>query len=217
LLPNWPLGILITAGGIIVAYKKLNAQNRNTRNHSRILVFTLLYIVVSIYAQSSTTNLNSGATTGIARYALWYLPLFFPLIVSVLAFAAKNKGFIIPLLSVATALSLLNIYSNFPTRPESYTSPSQASLFIQSQAPWAYNPPPEVFAERYSGVGEQVNQSTPRAILGPDCSKVLVFPGIERTEIFAPKDCELGLDTLDRIESLASSIAGSPPKYFYIK
>jgi len=216
LIPNWPFGAVILAAGLIVFLSRLRTRYPRTAIDLKMLVFTVLFMGVSIYAQSSTTNLNSGATTGIARYALWYLPLFFPLIVKSLGFASKSMKLLIPLLSVATALSLMSTYSNFPTLPESYTSPSLASQFIQSNAPWAYNPPPEIFAERYSGVGEGVHKSMPRAVFGPDCKKVLVFAGPERTAIFAPPDCVFGKTDLRTIEIFALSIEDSSPKYFYM-
>lgn len=76
LLPNWPLGLVALMLSVLIRlyskHKKFNASNY-------YLFFVLIYLFVGLYASSSTTNLNSGATPGIARYALWYIPLFFPI------------------------------------------------------------------------------------------------------------------------------------------
>src|SRR5882762_5227097 len=78
---------------------------------------------------------------------------------------------------------------NFPKKPEQYSNPSRLSYFIQSKVPWAYDPPPELFAVRFSGIGTGVYATRMRGILGPDCRKLLLYPGEDRNGVIAPPSC----------------------------
>jgi len=188
LLPNWPLGVAILIGGLVAwrthASRVVSPEKRWAR-----WLFVATYVVVSLYAQSSTVNLNSGGTPGLARYALWYVSLFFPLLLIVLAWCREGPGrrwvgFVCVLL-----LAMHNFAANNPARGESYLTPSPLSYFLQKHAPWLYNPPPEVFAERYSGLGDDTNSLF--AVVGPDCRKFLLLPGENRNMVALSKGCLL--------------------------
>ena len=187
LLPNWPLGLLalVTAGVVW-----LRTRGRAPRQWDRTwLLFLAGYLAINFYAQSSTTNLNSGATPGLARYALWYLPLAFPLFLWLArSCRPRSRGFYaaLPVLAVLVAVSL-NL--NQPRRPERYTDPSMSSRLVQNNLPALYNPPPEVFLERYSGLGESIWKENPKAVLGPDCRKMLVLQGAARHAVVASSKC----------------------------
>lgn len=191
LLPNWPLGV-----GVLALATVLWALQRR-RNQSAAppdwpyLVFAAAFTGVNLLAHASTTNLNSGGTPGIARYALWYLPLAFPFLLYVIDRLPKQVIVRSAFAGMALALVGLSMTWNDPRLTESYETPTALSKFIQTRASWLYSPPHEIFAERYSGVGEAVWQHNPAAIVGPDCRKILALPHHEQGAVFAPASCFL--------------------------
>jgi hypothetical protein len=187
LLPNWPLGmaVLLLAAGMCFWHKSW----RSIFSDKYWFVFLAFYLLINLYAASSTTNLNSGATPGLARYALWFLPLAFPLFLKIFQlFPWRSKQFycIVPLV---LAVSIISIQTNDPGKPEQYTVPSISSFFIQSNFSRIYNPPAEIFLERYSGFGDTVHQKNLRAIVGPDCKKMLLLSGPNLRGGVAPYYC----------------------------
>lgn len=188
LLPNWPLGVAVLVLALLSLWPRSGAAPVRAIDR-RWLAFALGYLLINFYAHSSTTNLNSGATPGLARYALWYLPLAFPLFLRVFTlFPTRSRAWYaaLPLLLLLCAASL---WTNDPRRFEQYTRPSWPSLFVQTHLPFLYNPPAEIFAERYAGIGEEVHQRAVRAVIGPDCRKMLVWPGPQRHGAIGAPDC----------------------------
>ncbi|HEY0064989.1 MAG TPA: hypothetical protein VGC21_22920 [Telluria sp.] len=187
LLPNWPLGL----GVLVLALLSL-AQRRGAPLKTvpvRWTAFFLLYLAINFYAHSSTTNLNSGATPGLARYALWYLPLMFPVFLYVLdLFTPRSRAFYGALL-VLVAVCAVSLKINDPRRYEQYSNPSLSSRFLQTRLPGLYNPPVEIYVERFSGIGEEVHQRPLRALVGPDCGKVLVMAGADKRDALAAPGC----------------------------
>ncbi|EEQ15736.1 Predicted integral membrane protein [Yersinia frederiksenii ATCC 33641] len=187
IIPNWPLGILSIIIAIYVLFRNKNIEYLQTNRH--IGLFLIFYLLINFYAHSSTTNINSGATPGLARYALWYLPLAFP----ILLFISKNITFRNKLSYIITLLlviiSILSLKDNNPKLGEDYTTPSRISFFIQKHLPWLYNPPIEVFQERYSEYGEAVHIKSYLAIMGPDCLKLLISPTNNGQDVLLPHNC----------------------------
>ncbi len=195
LLPNWPLGLLVLLAALVAYLRKpVSLAGPGTW---RVTAFVLACCAINFFAHSSTTNLNSGATPGLARYALWYLPLAFPVFLWVFGhFALRSKR----TLAAGVVLVLLTIVSmgvNNPRRHERYATPSMLSELIQTKLPFLYSPPAEVFLERYSGVGEAVYGKNVRALLGPDCRKILLLPGAGRHGALAPTECMMDAARLD--------------------
>lgn len=194
LLPNWPIGLAV----VLVAFGMWVARNpvHGTAEYgpaatagARWTTFALLYLAINLYAHASTQNLNSGATPGLARYALWYLPLGFPLFMMVFKlFPPKTKRRYAGLALLAGA-SVMSMLVNRPSKLESYEHASLSSTFIQKYLPGLYNPPAEIFEERFSGLGEGVHARLLRAVFGPDCAKMLVTPGPGRRDAVAPAGC----------------------------
>ncbi len=195
LLPNWSLGSAALVLGLCIW---LSSKDRHPANFDRgLLIFLILYFFINLYAHSSTTNLNTGATPGLARYALWYLPLAFPIIYRIfVSFTWGRTGFYF-LIPTILFISVLSVKRNDPRKPENYSRPSLTSYFIQSKLPWLYNPPPEVFLERYSGFGEGVYSQNIRGVIGPDCRKLLLLSGDNRERVIAPEDCSFDPVKLD--------------------
>ncbi|MGT3241548.1 hypothetical protein ACVSUJ_02930 [Yersinia enterocolitica] len=187
IIPNWPLGVL----SIILAIFMLS-QKKN-REHfyfdGKITLFLILYLLINFYAHSSTTNINSGATPGLARYALWYLPLAFPIFL----FISKNiiwrsRLFYLIIISIVIT-SISTFKNNDPRKGENYSTPSKISFFIQKRLPWLYNSPVEVFQERYSGYGENIHNKSYLGIIGPNCRKLLVSPTHNGSDVISPSNC----------------------------
>lgn len=187
LLPNWPLGLAYVLMGIYFLYR--NSAIVTFRQNVLIYLFLICFFFVNAFAHASTTNVNSGATPGLARYALWYMPIMYPIIMYVNCKLIEKKlafyVFILPFL----ALAIINLKLNNPEVNDDCGTPSSLSFFLQKYMPWVYDPPAEVFSERYSGVGERVLFYNPRGIIGPDCKKILVYPGEGRNKFFFPSHC----------------------------
>ena len=84
LLPNWPFGVFIIITILVITLKRTNISNVLYLDINW-WIFLVGYLLISLFAQSSTENLNSGATPGSSRYALWYISLFFPFLLIILS------------------------------------------------------------------------------------------------------------------------------------
>lgn len=171
LFPNWPLSIV----ALMLALIALRGKRTNRLNVFCWLAFVACYTSVSILAQSSTPNLNSGATPGIARYALWYLGLFFPAMLIIADKFLSSKWVSFGSLAFIAIGLIFSVEFFRPTLPQEYNKPSLISFWIQKHLPNVYNPPPEIFAERYGGVGEDASLWKALAVVGPDCQKILLI------------------------------------------
>lgn len=213
LLPNWPIGIFFTlAAGTIFILRK----NDDFFTIDKFFAFFFVcFFIVNFYAHASTTNLNSGATLGVARYSLWYLPMFFPIAYYVICNYPRNKYLVISSVFSLIALAILSLILNNPKNHEDYKTPTRLSSLIQTHASFLYDPPPEVFAERYSGLGEAIHATNPRGILGPDCKKILIYPGEGRTNITSASGCFVDFS---KLQNVATALAtGSRQKEaFYV-
>nr|GFC11403.1 hypothetical protein [Tanacetum cinerariifolium] len=197
LLPNWSVGLIMIIAAVIIRFCKLSTGEETSK--PAFYAFLALYFMINFYAHGSTENLNSGATPGLARYALWYLPATFPVCYYTIRNLHLRKWLAWPLLLLALIAGIASIRQYNPVKPENYTTPSWLSMLIQTRLPYLYNPPAEVFAERYSGEGELIQTLSPRGVVGPDCRKILVFAGKGRQRVTAPPRCMMDRD---RVESL---------------
>jgi hypothetical protein len=213
LLPNWPLGLLTLI--LVIGLMVLKRDHRPGKIDSpRWTVFFLLYLAINFYAHSSTTNLNSGATPGLARYALWYLPLTFPYLYEISTYVTARPRHLVPVGLVLLLLLGQSVIANDPRRPERYCWPSHLSYGIQSRISWAYNPPAEVFMERYSGFGESVHDRHISALVGPDCRKVLLLSGSEGRTAACPEKCRF--DQV-KLQALIGALNTQGPAGRYIR
>lgn len=185
LLPNWPLSIVLIVAGL-----GFLARGRRGTSNRPFAIFVALYLIINLFAQSSTTNINSGATPGLSRYALWYIPLFFPLVLAFIEWAMSSRLIVRVIANgLIFVYAAANAYIYDPRQHESYSTPTPLSKLIQEDAPSLYNPPEEVFAERFSGYGETEKTHKLSAILGPSCDKLLIIPGRDTAEIASPAHC----------------------------
>lgn len=208
LLPNWPLGliVLIAAAALALYHRRKSSITFDVP----FAVFVFLYYAISFYAQSSTTNLNSGATTSVARYALWYIALFFPIFLFVISKLSKRPYLWGTTGVIAVIFSLLH---DRPNLGENYTTPTALSYAVQRYLPSLYTPPAEIFAERYSGYGEGIYSQNIRGVLGPDCRRLLLYPGPDRNGVAAPAYC---LDDQEKLTAYANNHLGVHGEAFYV-
>ncbi|CAN7247206.1 hypothetical protein LJR230_000911 [Trinickia sp. LjRoot230] len=228
LFPNWPLGVLLIVALIVSLARKLFGRDNMSQASARkrihwreYLIFCACYLIVNLFAQSSTEKLNSGATPGLARYATWYIPLFYPALRTLLRNVQRIKLSTVSgaakLICLVPGLAICIGYTYAFQRPElsegGYVQPSPASRFVQTHWPGTYDPPEEIFAKRYSGVGEAPELATALAVVGPDCRKVLVEKGAGR--IFGLAGC--GLDEKRMSALLRSGTLSEVPRGDYVE
>ncbi len=169
LLPNWWFGFLVLLIALIIATKQ-----KWRFDHLRLwLSYSLVFLVVSLVAQSSTINLNSGASPGPSRYALWYLCLFFPALLLLIRSIRQNWWMRSGFLTLVVLGGLYSLMNYIPVNGSTaHCQPSAASWWLQKNLPGLYDPPAEIFSERYGGVCELITSHKKAAIIGPDCRKV---------------------------------------------
>lgn len=120
-------------------------KRRDTHLMSTIFVsgvMALWFLVV--FAQ--TTNVNSGGTVHVSRYALWLLPLCLPAAAIAIDRLALRSGMALPAFLIL--LLLLNVAYFKPDQQERYVEHSPQATWLLSNAPWLYWPLPELFVER---------------------------------------------------------------------
>lgn len=172
LMPNWPFGV----GLLLLAALALRGRGIARQHLYSWLLFAGGYIGVSLAAQVSTTNLNSGATPGLSRYALWYLALFFPFAWLSVEKMMASRVYAAALVTLVVLGVVFSSAYYHPALSEfGHIYPSPVSYWLQKNLPGVYDPPAEVFAERYGGIGENPALQNARAVLGPDCHKALLI------------------------------------------
>jgi len=201
LLAYWPFGLIIIALSFLCFISRRRVTLKREDYFFYFFIFSFLFI--NFYAQSSTTNLNSGGTRGPARYALWYLPIFLPLLLLILRTVTHTKITVYVFALTAGIFGSVNYYLNNPALGEQYTRPSFLSLFIQKNFSFIYFPPAEIFAERYGNADGNAGLKT-RAILGPDCKKLLIYTGSERATIISDY-CDKDLGLLKEVADIAAN------------
>ena len=86
-----------------------------------LVITTLVVALLFMYSFAQTPNLNSGGTFGMARYALWFIPLAIPVLAEgQAAFGAKFDRWVIPPAIIGMVWSVALAH---PRLPESYRIP----------------------------------------------------------------------------------------------
>lgn len=197
LLPHWPLGTMAIVLGIWASARRPRGEEGLPRYGLSWWLFCAVYLASCLYAHASTINLNSGATPGPARYAIWYMALAFPLVLEAAGWLRVNYRRMAIAGVIILAVQPYNWRVNKPQRPESFSGPTGLSSLIQTHLPGLYDPPGEIFVERYSGFGEAAEGKLLQGVLGPDCRKLLVIPNANRGGGAAPQACGIDPQLLD--------------------
>lgn len=114
---------------------------------------TFLFCTVSVtilcWAQSKTNNFNHGGTIKISRYALWYIPFLFPLLLKFAKqFHQVPRWQQIAVVAFLIGAAYVNTGKFWPKRPESYLFQASVAEKIHQHFPAIYDPIPEIFIER---------------------------------------------------------------------
>lgn len=182
LLPNWPLGLCIVAAAVLMCFGM--SGNRSTRTRYRLtwarwpqLAALLVCAVIIAYAHSKTEHLNTASLGSAARYSLWYIPLFFPVLYPLLHFreggnwAPRAARTLVALGMLGSAVLIWRQDSE-----ADYCKPSPFAAFFYRHFPTLYDPPAEIYIERYSGLGESSANGQCWAVSNREGTKILVRP-----------------------------------------
>jgi hypothetical protein len=159
--------LLTTVGLTLLAKSDWNANIENRR-----LALTVLCAVAIgvwfLFVFSQTTNVNSGGTLFVSRYALWLIPLALPAIgVSTRYLDARVPGMML-LGSIALFVTYLSYFH--PDQGELYVEHSPQAAWLMTHVSAAYRPIPEIFVERTLHIDGGARASA----ADPDCRLMLV-------------------------------------------
>jgi hypothetical protein len=205
LFPDWPLALALLVAFMILAFRKKAGLK------APVWTFLGLSTLILLWSQSSTLNFNHGGTYHITRYALWYTPVFFlalwrlvaalpsattglsettaPTGLSGLSETTASAGRIVArraAIAGAAVLCLIQGYDYRPTRPETYLEQTRLSRYLYDHAPGLFNPYPEVFMERQTGMEEYPPDGI-WAVSNKSGNKILVMRG----RLFYQSEAEL--------------------------
>ncbi len=137
------------------------------------LAVSAIGAAVLLFSFTQTTNVNSGGTPGITRYALWLIPLLIPLLTLGLKAWPGFRTALWPIV-VGSLVATAAVYG--ASKPEFFWEPTPAAAFAWSAAPGIENPLVEVFWERTAHADRVPEEYA--SIGTPDCRKVLVLDGL---------------------------------------
>jgi hypothetical protein len=168
----YTLGIWLTILGGIWVYAEtcrkksadLTRSNRLLSADGRLVDCVLLVSILAfvLFACSQTSNFNSGATYGPARYGLFVLGLTFPFYRAGVLLLGFSRSFVTALVGVAASAWLTNVTPWMSGRPESYLSKTRIDDFIPLQVHPVLREP-EAFVERTKN-SENMSLAAPMAI-----------------------------------------------------
>jgi hypothetical protein len=163
-----PITALVAAAGawMLGRARHPRTEQRRLRLVAIVALMTGLWFL-AIFAQ--TTNVNSGGTVHVSRYALWLLPLTLP----AMSVAIRSIETRAPGLPLTACVILFAAYLGFfrPDQPERYVEHSPQALWLMRHLPEAYRPLPEVFVERTLHI-----DGGPRAsAAAPGCGLILII------------------------------------------
>lgn len=210
---HWPLGFLILGISALTSLRLGNSPFGLFR--SRTFFYSMVLVLVISAAQSMTVNLNHGGTVSISRYALWYICLFYAplryLLSNIHLFHEKKVPAGLSLAAFIIAGSW-NTFFFLPDKAEDCCTPTYASIYVQENYPELYDPPYEIFKERFGGFGEGIYGSDVNVVFTPSCNKALLLdPSSNTLRSNIPCLSAKGFDQLTQNTKKSSS-----PKYVFI-
>ena len=121
-----------------------------------------------LFLFAQTTNVNSGGTVHVSRYALWLIPLTLPGIAAASQYLDQRAPGLLLVAGIALFAGYLSYFR--PDQPERYVDHSPQATWLMTHAPGVYRPIPEVFVERTRHIdgGPRVSAAD------PSCRLVLV-------------------------------------------
>ena len=141
-----PVHVLLALAGAILLVRSMRHSGLQQKHLGLAALCGIGMAIWFLFVFAQTTNVNSGGTVHISRYALWLLPLTLPLIAA--AINTLDRRF--PAVALAASLALFAAYAVIfqPDRPERYVEHSPQAAWLIDRAPELYHPLPEIFVER---------------------------------------------------------------------
>lgn len=148
LLPNWPIGVVLLLAAVVLA---IRGGVRQVRVGLFVCLFVALWVAVSLYSHGSTGHQDHGAILYASRYGTWYIPLFLPLAVVVIAAVRRLRyparwGVV----GAAAALALISASQYWPQRKSDPVGPTPFARTLLHTFPSLYRPYPQVFIQRFA-------------------------------------------------------------------
>ncbi|MCC7022174.1 MAG: hypothetical protein IT338_05070 [Thermomicrobiales bacterium] len=145
-LPWLPVTAALSVAGYVFL---LRARLRGTPLDRNLAAAALVAVPIALWflaVFAQTTNVNSGGTVHISRYALWLLPLTLPAL-SIAMCRLAPRALPAALLVVA-ALCVAYLVTFRPDQPERYVTHSPQAAWLIAHTSDLYHPLPEIFVER---------------------------------------------------------------------
>lgn len=108
-------------------------------------------------ACAQTSNVNSGGTVHVSRYALWLLPLAIPFLEAAARRLEGRSPWLLPAVGAVAFVGSAVVFR--PGQPERYVVPSPQAELAGIWLGGLYRPVPEIFFERERGVDGGVTGS----------------------------------------------------------
>jgi hypothetical protein len=163
-----PVTALLTLTGLVLLARTVRHADGENRRLALTALCAAAMGVWFLFVFSQTTNVNSGGTIHVSRYALWLIPLTLPAIAASSRFIDARA----PGMMLFGSLVLFAAYLSYfhPDQGERYVEHSPQAAWLMTHVPAAYRPLPEVFVERELHIdgGARVSAAD------PNCRLVLV-------------------------------------------
>jgi hypothetical protein len=212
-----PVTVIVALFGLGLLIKTVRIAGTEDRHLALTALMAVMLGLWFLFVFAQTTNINSGGTVHVSRYALWLIPLMLPPIAAAGRFLAARA----PGILLVAAITIIAAYFAYfqPDQPERYVEHSPQAAWLMSHAADAYRPLPEIFVERTLHI-----DGGPRASAAdPSCRVVLVVAmlaaqpcplnGLEQAEIdarFAAGDAAVWLRRgANGSSSVTTALAGS--------
>jgi hypothetical protein len=191
-----PVTALLAAVGTIQLARSRKGRNGDTRRLKLAGACALAIGASFLFVFSQTTNVNSGGTVHVSRYALWLLPLLLPSLTVATRYLTTRVTAVALSGTVALFVAYLSYFA--PEQPERYVEHSPQANWVMAHAAWAYWPLPEVFVERTLHTDGGATQSA----ADPDCRIILLVANAT--------DSPCRLDQAERAAAQLLFAAGTP-------
>jgi hypothetical protein len=163
-----PITALFAVIGLALLARSVWHEGSGDRRLALTMLCAGVMGVWFLFVFSQTTNVNSGGTIFLSRYALWLIPLALPPI----AVSSRHFQARVPGIMLVAGVALFAAYLGYfqPDQGERYVEHSPQASWLMRHLPAAYRPLPEVFVERELHI-----DGGPRASAAdPACRIVLV-------------------------------------------
>jgi hypothetical protein len=141
-----PATALVSVFGLVILARLWWRTGIEDRRLALSAICALVMGMWFLFVFAQTTNVNSGGTVHVSRYALWLIPLTLPTVAAATRYLDQRW----PSVPLVGALALFAVYLSYfhPAQPERYVEHSPQAAWLMTHLPDAYRPIPEVYVER---------------------------------------------------------------------